>query len=131
VIKAVKVLSLAGAYWRGDSRNPQLTRVYAISFPSQEELSAYLHQLEEAARRDHRLLGKQLDLFSFHEEGPGFPFWHPKGMRLRHALQEWLRQKLYRYGYEEIQTPIILTPKTVGTVRPLRKLPPKHVLYAD
>jgi threonyl-tRNA synthetase len=111
VIKAVKVLSLAGAYWRGDSRNPQLTRVYAISFPSQEELSAYLHQLEEAARRDHRLLGKQLDLFSFHEEGPGFPFWHPKGMRLRHALQEWLRQKLYRYGYEEIQTPIILTQK--------------------
>lgn len=111
VVRAVKVLSLAGAYWRGDSRNPQLTRVYAISFPSQEELEAYLHQLQEAARRDHRLLGKQLDLFSFHEEGPGFPFWHPKGMRLRHTLQEWLRKKLYRYGYEEIQTPIILTQK--------------------
>jgi len=111
VIKAVKVLSLAGAYWRGDSRNPQLTRVYAISFPSEEELKAYLHQLEEAARRDHRVIGKQLDLFSFHEEGPGFPFWHPKGMRLRQALQDWLRQKLYRYGYEEIQTPLILTQK--------------------
>lgn len=108
-IRAVKVLSLAGAYWRGDSRNPQLTRVYAISFPSQAQLEAYLRALEEAARRDHRLLGKQLDLFSFHEEGPGFPFWHPKGMRLLNALRDWLRAKLLRSGYEEIKTPIILT----------------------
>ncbi len=108
-IRAVKVLSLAGAYWRGDSRNPQLTRVYAISFPSQAQLEEYLHALEEAARRDHRLLGKQLDLFSFHEEGPGFPFWHPKGIRLLNALQDWLRAKLLRAGYEEIKTPIILT----------------------
>lgn len=108
-VRAVKVLSLAGAYWRGDSRNPQLTRVYAISFPSQAELEAYLHLLEEAARRDHRVLGKQLDLFSFHEEGPGFPFWHPKGMRLLNALQDWLRKKLLQAGYEEIKTPIILT----------------------
>ncbi|GIV22683.1 MAG: hypothetical protein KatS3mg025_0342 [Bacteroidia bacterium] len=69
----MKVLSLAGAYWRGDSRNPQLTRVYAISFPTPDQLQEYLHTLEEAARRDHRLLGKQLDLFSFHEEGPGLP----------------------------------------------------------
>lgn len=108
-IRAVKVLSLAGAYWRGDSRNPQLTRVYAISFPSQAQLEEYLHALEEAARRDHRLLGKQLDFFSFHEEGPGFPFWHPKGMRLLNTLQDWLRAKLLRSGYEEIKTPIILT----------------------
>lgn len=110
-IRAVKVLSLAGAYWRGDSRNPQLTRVYAISFPTQEQLQEYLHTLEEAARRDHRLLGKQLDLFSFHEEGPGFPFWHPKGMVLMNTLQEWLRKKLLKYGYKEIKTPIILTQK--------------------
>ncbi|MCX7606015.1 MAG: threonine--tRNA ligase [Bacteroidia bacterium] len=108
-IKAVKVLSLAGAYWRGDSRNPQLTRVYAISFPEESLLQEYLHALEEAARRDHRLIGRQLDLFSFHEEGPGFPFWHPKGMRLLNTLQEWLRKKLLRYGYEEIKTPLILT----------------------
>ncbi|MCS6790613.1 MAG: threonine--tRNA ligase [Bacteroidia bacterium] len=108
-IKAVKVLSLAGAYWRGDSRNPQLTRVYAISFPSQALLEEHLRLLEEAAKRDHRLLGKQLDLFSFHEEGPGFPFWHPKGMVLMNTLQEWLRRKLLRSGYHEIKTPIILT----------------------
>ncbi|MCS7297254.1 MAG: threonine--tRNA ligase [Bacteroidia bacterium] len=108
-IRAVKVLSLAGAYWRGDSRNPQLTRVYGISFPNPALLEEYLHTLEEAARRDHRLLGRQLDLFSFHEEGPGFPFWHPKGMRLLNVLQEWLRGKLLRRGYEEIKTPIILT----------------------
>ncbi len=108
-VRAVKVLSLAGAYWRGDSRNPQLTRVYAISFPSQAELEKYLQLLEEAARRDHRHLGKALDLFSFHEEGPGFPFWHPKGMRLLNALQDWLRRKLLRSGYEEIKTPILLT----------------------
>lgn len=108
-VRAVKVLSLAGAYWRGDSRNPQLTRVYAISFPDTALLEEYLHFLEEAARRDHRLLGKQLDLFSFHEEGPGFPFWHPRGMRLLNALQDWMRQKLLRSGYEEIKTPLILT----------------------
>ncbi|MCX7652589.1 MAG: threonine--tRNA ligase [Bacteroidia bacterium] len=108
-IRAVKILSLAGAYWRGDSRNPQLTRVYAISFPDQALLDEYIHLMEEAARRDHRHLGKQLDLFSFHEEGPGFPFWHPKGMRLLNALQDWMRAKLLRNGYEEIRTPIILT----------------------
>jgi len=108
-IRAVKVLSLAGAYWRGDSRNPQLTRVYAISFPDKAQLEEYLHFLEEASRRDHRTLGKQLDLFSFHEEGPGFPFWHPKGMRLLNVLQDWMRKKLLRSGYEEIRTPIILT----------------------
>jgi len=108
-VRAVKVLSLAGAYWRGDSRNPQLTRVYAISFPSAALLEEYLHLQEEAARRDHRTLGKMLDLFSFHEEGPGFPFWHPKGMRLLNALQDWLRAKLLRSGYEEIKTPILLT----------------------
>ncbi|MCX8111742.1 MAG: threonine--tRNA ligase [Bacteroidia bacterium] len=108
-IRAVKVLSLAGAYWRGDSRKPQLTRVYAISFPEKQLLDEYVAFLEEASKRDHRHLGRVLRLFSFHEEGPGFPFWHPKGMRLLNALQDWMRGKLLRRGYEEIKTPLILT----------------------
>jgi threonyl-tRNA synthetase len=108
IIKAVKILGTAGAYWRGDERNPQLTRVYAISFPSQEELQAYLQKLEEAKQRDHRVLGRQLDLFSFHEYGPGFPFWHPNGMVVLNLLKTFLREKLLSSGYDEIQTPILL-----------------------
>lgn len=108
VIKAVKILNTAGAYWRGDERNPQLTRVYAISFPSKKELETYLHKLEEAKKRDHRLIGKQLDLFSFHEYGPGFPFWHPNGMIILNELKSYLRTKLLSLGYQEIQTPILL-----------------------
>lgn len=108
VIKAVKILNLAGAYWRGKSENKQLTRIYAISFPSQKELQEYLHYLEEAAKRDHRKLGKELNMFSFHEEGPGFPFWHNNGMIVLNELQNFLRKKLYRLGYEEIKTPLIL-----------------------
>lgn len=108
VIKAVKLLHTAGAYWRGDSKNKQLTRIYAISFPSQKELEEYLHLLEEAKKRDHRRLGKELDMFSFQEEGPGFPFWHHNGMVALNELQSYLRQRLYDAGYEEIKTPLIL-----------------------
>ncbi len=108
IIKAVKILNLAGAYWRGKSENKQLTRIYAISFPTTKELQEYLHYLEEAAKRDHRKLGKELNLFSFHEEGPGFPFWHNNGMIVLNELQNFLRKKLYRLGYEEIKTPLIL-----------------------
>ena len=108
VIKAMKILNTAGAYWRGDPNNPQLTRVYAISFPSKKELNEYLQFLEEAKKRDHRRLGKQLDLFSFHEEAPGMPFWHHNGMVILNELQEFLRKKLLKLGYEEIKTPIIL-----------------------
>ncbi|MFN8921562.1 MAG: threonine--tRNA ligase, partial [Sphingobacteriia bacterium] len=111
VIKAVKLLSTAGAYWRGKSENPQLTRIYAISFPSRKELEEYLHLLEEAKRRDHRRLGKELDMFSFHEEGPGFPFWHHNGMVVLNELQNYLRERLYASGYEEIKTPVILNEK--------------------
>jgi threonyl-tRNA synthetase len=107
-IKAVKLLHTAGAYWRGDSKNKQLTRIYAISFPSQKELEEYLHLLEEAKKRDHRRLGKELDMFSFQEEGPGFPFWHHNGMVALNELQSYLRQRLYDAGYEEIKTPLIL-----------------------
>lgn len=108
IIKAVKILNLAGAYWRGKSENKQLTRIYAISFPSTKELQEYLHYLEEAQKRDHRKLGKELNMFSFHEEGPGFPFWHNNGMIVLNELQSFLRKKLYRLGYEEIKTPLIL-----------------------
>ncbi len=108
IIKAVKILNLAGAYWRGKSENKQLTRIYAISFPTQKELQEYLHYLEEAQKRDHRKLGKELNMFSFHEEGPGFPFWHNNGMIVLNELQNFLRKKLYRLGYEEIKTPLIL-----------------------
>ena len=78
-VKAFKLQSIAGAYWRGDEKNKMLQRIYGTAFPSKEELDAYLHMLEEAARRDHRKLGKELDLFSIMEEGPGFPFFHPNG----------------------------------------------------
>lgn len=108
IIKAIKILNLAGAYWRGKSENKQLTRIYAISFPTQKELQDYLHYLEEAQKRDHRKLGKELNMFSFHEEGPGFPFWHNNGMIVLNELQNFLRKKLYRLGYEEIKTPMIL-----------------------
>ena len=107
-IKAVKILSLAGAYWRGNSSNKMLTRIYAISFPKKDELDLYLHQLEELRKRDHRRLGKELKLFSFHEEGPGFPFWHHNGMVVMNQLQTFLRNKLFSEGYTEIKTPVIL-----------------------
>lgn len=107
-IKAIKLLSIAGAYWRGDSKNKMLQRIYGISFEKQKNLDEYLEMRAEAEKRDHRKLGKELDLFSFHEEGPGFPFYHPNGMVLRNTLLDWWRQVLLDNGYGEILTPIIL-----------------------
>jgi threonyl-tRNA synthetase len=107
-IKAVKLLSLAGAYWRGDEKNKMLQRIYGITFPKKSELEAYLTRLEEAKKRDHRKLGKELDLFSLQEEGPGFPFFHPKGMIIRNELENFWRQIHQLRGYQEIKTPIIL-----------------------
>ena len=103
-----KLTSLAGAYWRGDEKNPMLTRIYGTAFAKKEELAAYLEQLELARRRDHRRIGRDLDLFSFHDEGPGFPFFHPKGMRLWNAMVDYWRGEHVRAGYEEISTPVIL-----------------------
>jgi len=103
-----KLTSLAGAYWRGDEKNPMLTRIYGTAFASKEELAAHLEALELARRRDHRRIGRDLDLFSFHEEGPGFPFFHPKGMRLWNAMVDFWRAEHVRAGYEEISTPVIL-----------------------
>ena len=107
-IKAVKLLSIAGAYWRGDSNNEMLQRIYGISFKNQAELDEYLNMLEEAKKRDHRLLGKQMDLFMFAEQGPGFPFYLPKGMILKNQLQDYLLELLDKAGYGQISTPMIL-----------------------
>ena len=107
-IKVIKLLSIAGAYWRGDSKNKMLQRIYGISFEKQKNLDEYLEMRAEAEKRDNRKLGKELDLFSFHEEGPGFPFYHPNGMVLRNTLLDWWRQVLLDNGYGEILTPLIL-----------------------
>lgn len=107
-VKAIKLLSVAGAYWRGDERNKMLQRIYGTSFPKKSLLEEHLHRLEEAKRRDHRRLGAELDLFSVREEGPGFPFFHPKGMVLRNELESFWREEHRRRGYQEIRTPILL-----------------------
>ncbi len=110
-IKALKLQSIAGAYWRGDEKNKMLQRVYGTAFEKQADLEAYLKMLEEAAKRDHRKLGKELDLFSLHEEGPGFPFFHPNGMVIRNELINYWREVHRKYGYQEIKTPMILNRK--------------------
>jgi threonyl-tRNA synthetase len=104
-IRAVKLTSLAGAYWRGDSTRPQLTRVYGTAFYDPKDLEEHLHVLEEAKRRDHRRLGRQLDLFEFSELAPGMPFWHPKGMVVWNVLEDLRRRENARRGYREIRTP--------------------------
>ena len=107
-IKAVKLTSIAGAYWRGSEKNKMLQRIYGTAFTNREELDAYLARIEEAKKRDHRKLGRQLDLFDIREEGPGFPFFYPKGMVLRNALEDYWREIHRKHGYEEIKTPIML-----------------------
>lgn len=108
VVKAFKLQSVAGAYWRGDANRPMLQRIYGIAFPTSNELNDYLRLLEEAARRDHRKLGKELDLFSLREEGPGFPFIHPKGMVIWNTLLDFWRVVHRQWNYQEIKTPLIL-----------------------
>ena len=108
VVKAIKLTSIAGAYWRGDSSRKMLQRIYGTSFPSQEELQAYLDRIEEAKRRDHRKIGKEMDLFMIADEGPGFPFFLPNGMIIRNELEKFWKEEHYKRGYEEIRTPLIL-----------------------
>ena len=108
-VKAVKLLSVAGAYWRGDEKNKMLQRIYGISFEKNKDLEQYLHVLEEAKKRDHRKLGKELELFFIPEEGPGFPLFLPKGMQLKNALLKYWREIHRADGYVEIETPIILS----------------------
>ena len=107
-IKAVKLMSIAGAYWRGSEKNKMLQRIYGTAFTDKAELQAYLDRIEEAKKRDHRKLGRQLDLFDILDEGPGFPFFYPKGMILRNTLEDYWRQIHREHGYEEIKTPIML-----------------------
>ncbi|HIS01628.1 MAG TPA: threonine--tRNA ligase [Candidatus Excrementavichristensenella intestinipullorum] len=108
-VKAFKLTSIAGAYWRGDEHNKMLQRIYGTAFFDKESLDAYLQRLEEAKKRDHRRLGRELDLFAIFDEGPGFPFFFPKGMVLRNLLEDYWRQIHREHGYEEIKTPIILS----------------------
>lgn len=108
-IKAVKLQSVAGAYWRGDEKRKMLQRIYGTCFPSQAELDEYLKKLEEAKKRDHRKIGKEMDLFAIYEEGPGFPFFMPNGMTIRNELETFWRQEHRKRGYVEIKTPLILS----------------------
>lgn len=108
LVKAIKLISLAGAYWKGDEKNRMLTRIYGTAFPKQSELEDYLHKLEEAKARDHRKIGRELGLFTLMEEGPGFPFFLPKGVILKNLLLDYWRQVHEREGYVEISTPIML-----------------------
>lgn len=108
-VKAIKLQSIAGAYWRGDEKRKMLQRIYGTAFEKKAELDAHLTMLEEAAKRDHRKLGRELDLFSLQEEGPGFPFFHPNGMIVRNELEDFWRALHREFGYQEIKTPVILS----------------------
>ncbi|MCD5405952.1 MAG: threonine--tRNA ligase [Desulfotomaculum sp.] len=108
-IKAVKLTGLAGAYWRGDEKNKMLQRIYGTSFPKKSVLDEYLHRIEEAKKRDHRKIGKELELFGVMDEGPGFPFFYPKGMVIRNELESFWREEHVKRGYQEIRTPIMLS----------------------
>lgn len=107
-VKAIKLMSIAGAYWRGDEKNKMLQRIYGTTYEKKKDLEEYLNRLEEAKKRDHRKLGRELDLFSMQEEGPGFPFFHPKGMIIRNILENFWREEHTKRGYGEIKTPLIL-----------------------
>jgi threonyl-tRNA synthetase len=114
-IKAIKLTGLAGAYWRGDEHNTQLTRIYGTAFYSQDDLEAYLERVEEAKRRDHRRLGVQLDLFHLDEASPGSPFWHPKGMVIWNILEDLRRRENKKRGYLEVKTPLLYDEETYVT----------------
>jgi threonyl-tRNA synthetase len=107
-LKVFKLMKLAGAYWRGDSRNEMLQRVYGTAWAKKEDLDQYLHMLEEAEKRDHRKLGKQLDLFHLQDEAPGMVFWHPKGWSLWQSVEQYMRKRLAKAGYHEIRTPMVM-----------------------
>jgi threonyl-tRNA synthetase len=106
-VKAFKLMSIAGAYWRGSEKNKMLQRIYGTAFASKEELDAYLHMMEEAEKRDHRKLGKELEIFTMQDEGPGFPFFLPNGIIIKNELINYWREVHRRYGYVEISTPMI------------------------
>ncbi len=123
---AFKLMKVAGAYWRGDAKNPMLTRIYGTAFAKQEELDAYIQQMEEAEKRDHRKLGRELDLFHFQEEGPGVVFWHAKGWTLFQTIIAYMRRRLAG-DYDEVNAPQMLDKALVGNVGPLAVVSRKHV----
>ncbi len=108
---AFKLMSVAGAYWRGDSRNQMLQRIYGVAFRNRDDLKAHLHMLEEAAKRDHRKLGRQMELFHLQEEAPGMIFWHPNGWAIYRVLEDYMRRRLNAAGYKEIKTPQVVDRK--------------------
>ena len=120
---AFKLTKTAGAYWRGDHRNPMLSRIYGTAWRDQKELDAYLHQVAEAERRDHRRIGKEMDLFHIQEEAVGSVFWHPKGWKLYRTVEAYIRRRLEAAGYEEVRTPAAGGPEILGTIRPLGEIP--------
>ncbi len=130
-VKAVKVTTLAGAYWLGDEKNPQLQRIYGTAFFSQKDMDAHFARLEEAAKRDHRVLGKQLDLFSIQElAGPGLVFWHPKGGIVRKVMEDWMRDECLRRGYLMVYTPHVMRRESVEDER-ARGLLLRQYVHAD
>jgi threonyl-tRNA synthetase len=127
-VKAVKMTALAGAYWLGDEKNPQLQRIHGTAFFSQKDLDAHFARLEEAAKRDHRLLGKQLDLFSIQElAGAGLIFWHPKGAMIRKIMEDWMRDECLRRGYQLVYTPHVAKREPVADLGTRRLLRGQHV----
>jgi threonyl-tRNA synthetase len=108
LVRAFKLTAISGAYWKADAKNKMLQRIYGVSFASKKELDDYIYRMEEAKKRDHRKLGKEMDLFSFQEDAPGFPFWHPKGTLLWNSLADYIRTECAQRGYQEIKTPMIL-----------------------
>ena len=127
---AFKLMKVAGAYWRGDSNNPMLTRIYGTAFAKQDELDAYLKQLEEAEKRDHRRLGREMDLFHFQEEAPGSVFWHAKGWTLFQQLENYIRRRQQDFGFAEVNAPQLMDSLALGRLRPHGDLPREHVPHA-
>ena len=120
-------MKVAGAYWRGDSRNEMLQRIYGTAWPDKKQLEEYLHRLEEAEKRDHRRIGRELDLFHLQEEAPGAVFWHPKGWRIFQTLIAYMRERRTRAGFQEVNAPEIMDVEPVAAVRPSREVRREHV----
>ena len=129
-IKAFKLMSVAGAYWRGDSKNEMLQRIYGTAWGDKKALKAHLHRLEEAEKRDHRKLGKQLNLFHMQEEAPGMVFWHPHGWTLYQQIEQYMRTKQRQHGYQEIKTPAGGGTYPVGKIRSLGQVPGADVHHS-
>ncbi len=126
-LKVFKLMKVAGAYWRGDSRNEMLQRIYGTAWAKKDDLDAYLTRIEEAEKRDHRRLGRQLDLFHLQDEAPGMVFWHPKGWTIWQQVEQYMRRVYQDNGYQEVKLPADPRPLAVGEVRPLGELQGEHV----